>query len=252
MVSTTITFALDGDAVSLETFAEEMRHFSGLLRALAVELSRKDEIAWFIEDLQRSSAIATIRGEAEDIRAVERVVSGVIVVGKALARFEPVPYSPGVVKQAEKIVARLNGEIRSVRFETSDEDVTVYGPSVSKSTVTPTLSAYGAVEGRVQTLSSRGGLRFTLYDTLRDRAVSCYLQEGQQELMRGIWGQRALVEGWVTRDAVTGRPVTIRRVRNVELIPDVTPGSYRRARGALPRGPHDLPPEEAIRRLRDA
>ena len=114
------------------------------------------------------------------------------------------------------------------------------------------MSAYGAVEGRIETLTRRKGLRFTLYDTLNDKAVSCYLEEGHEVLMRGAWGRRAIVEGWVGRDPVTGRPLTIRRVRHIEILSDAESGTYRRARGVVPVGADGLSAEDAVRRVRNS
>jgi hypothetical protein len=108
------------------------------------------------------------------------------------------------------------------------------------------------VLGRVQTLSHRGSLRFTLYDLLHDRAVSCYLQEGQQDIMRGAWDRLALVKGWVKRDPVNGRPTTIRRVRAVEVRDEGQLGDWRQAGGLLRGEGTDEPAEATIRRLRDA
>ena len=121
-------------------------------------------------------------------------------------------------------------------------------------TMTPTLQpvAYGGVTGRIQTLSSRGGLRFTLFDTLFDRAVSCYLAEGQEELMRDVWGRMAVVEGLVTRDRVTGRPQVIRGVRRVAIVREADPDAYLASRGVLREGTARRSPEEAIRELRSA
>ena len=118
--------------------------------------------------------------------------------------------------------------------------------------VSTPLSAFGAIEGRIETLSKRKGLRFVLYDTVHDRAVACYLREGQEELMRGGWGRRAIVEGLITRDAVTGLPASIRQVSHIEFLPETSQGSYRNARGVIPFGPEDPSPEDLIRRLRDA
>lgn len=116
----------------------------------------------------------------------------------------------------------------------------------------PPTRAYGAVTGRTQTPNNRQGLRFTLYDALHDRAVACYLEEGREELMRGLWGRMAIVEGWVSRDALTGRPITIRHASNVTPLREVEPGSLRNGRGiARPPAGAELP-EVAIRRLRDA
>jgi hypothetical protein len=110
----------------------------------------------------------------------------------------------------------------------------------------------GGIQGRVQSLSNRGGLRFTVYDLLYDRAVGCYVAEGKEELLRNIWGKLAVVEGMITRDPVNGRPLSIRQVSNITPIPDPSSAhEYTDARAAVP-SLVGLSPEEAIRRIRDA
>ena len=113
-------------------------------------------------------------------------------------------------------------------------------------------TALGAVEGRVQTLTERKSLRFTLYDGLHDRAVSCYVREDQQEVMRDWWGKRAIVEGEVSRDIESGRPIAVRKITRVQVLSEVERGSYLSARGVAPMKPGSPLPEEVIRWLRDA
>lgn len=115
-----------------------------------------------------------------------------------------------------------------------------------------TKVTFGAIEGRVQTLTERKGLRFTLHDTLNDRAISCYLQEGQKELMRQAWGQRAIVEGEISRDTILGRPVAIRHITSTRIVSESEKGSYLKARGIAPRKPESPLPEVLIRQWRDA
>jgi len=110
--------------------------------------------------------------------------------------------------------------------------------------------AYGGVQGRVQTLTNRGGLRCTLYDTLFDRAVSCYLEQGHEDIMRDVWGRVAVVEGLVSRDQITGRPQVVRGVRNVTVVRQTRSDAWTSTRGILPPGPAE--PEVVIRALRDA
>jgi hypothetical protein len=110
--------------------------------------------------------------------------------------------------------------------------------------------AFGAIEGRLQTVSNRGSLHFTLYDTMNDRAVSCYLEADQDEILRDLWGERVTVEGSITRDANTGRPLTIRQIRRVRPIASRF-GSFREAMGASPWYLSEVRPEEAIRKIRD-
>ncbi len=71
-------------------------------------------------------------------------------------------------------------------------------------------------------------------------------------MMRGAWGHRAIVEGWVSRDAISGHPVNIRRIRNMTILDDVVPGSYQLARGALGGGISEEEVAQLIRRVNDA
>ena len=117
--------------------------------------------------------------------------------------------------------------------------------------ITPSPS-YGAIQGRIQTLSNRGALRFTVYDLLYDRAVGCYISEVKEELLRNAWGRLAFIEGLVARDPINGRPLAVRQVSNISLLrepPDAP--NYEDARGAGP-SLTKLSPEDAIRRVRDA
>jgi hypothetical protein len=91
-----------------------------------------------------------------------------------------------------------------------------------------------------------------LYDQIFDRAISCYLGEDQESQMRDAWGRRVLVMGKVGREPLHGRAVVIREITRIEILRDTEPGSYRRARGVWQRAAGADPPEQVIRRLRDA
>jgi hypothetical protein len=251
MANTTMTLALNGE-VTLDHFAQAMGYFRGLVRALSDELSPQAKIEWLVDDLESGSALATVRGEAPNLEVVEPIPPAFLAVGLALGEGRQVPYSSRVIREANGIASILGSGVTSIRFETQDDDATVISPIAHGRR--PTLSgAYGAVEGRVQTVSSRNSLRFTLYDAVGDRAVSCYLEEGRQDLMRDAWDRRAVVEGWVSRDSATGRPVTVRRVQRVDVLNDVVPGTVLRSvRGIAPLDRGQPSAVEVIRKLRDA
>lgn len=82
--------------------------------------------------------------------------------------------------------------------------------------------------------------------------MSCYLGEGRESMMRQMWDRIATVEGWISRDPVSGRPLTVRRVSNVTALTEAEPQDYMKARGALPHKPDDPLPEALTRELRDA
>lgn len=256
----TLTLVLSGE-VAFAEFAKATEKFYGLVKALSAESGNPD-LPWIIDDLERSSAITAVKCIEEPAR-VEWVVKAYAAVGEALETSSPIHYSPEVRSAARALTSVIGGRVESIRFETAEKEAVIrvavsdqitlseqVNVVISPPRLRLTKAAYGAVEGRAQTLSNRGGLRFTLYDLLNDKAISCYLSEGYEGLMRDAWGKIAIVEGWVSRDPESGRPLSVRQVRSVVVRPELT-GSYRDARGASP-ALSNLLPEQAIRRLRDA
>lgn len=172
MRSDTVTLILSGE-VPLETFANAIHRFSDLVTGLSIEKNAGD-LDWILNDLQISSAVATALGRGEEEKVI-RVVRAYEEVGTALERAEPIPYSKRVQIPARALRAIVGGRIESVILETAQreaiirptvsdriavtEHVTARLSSPSPSPLRPLPAAYGAVEGRVQTLSSRGGLR---------------------------------------------------------------------------------------------
>lgn len=252
----TVTLALQGE-VTLDAFSRAVLHFSRLVDGLSADVAAPETLRWVITELEAGSAIMTARGVG-DAAAAASVSTAYIGVGKALERGDPASLPERIRDEARALIAVIDGGVEAVRFETAEADATIrsleeaFATSGALEAPAPQPVAYGGVTGRVHTLSSRGGLRFTLYDTLFDRAVSCYLDEGQEEIMRDVWGRMAVVEGLVTRDRVTGRPQVIRGVRGVTVVHEAEPDAYLRSRGVLQRDPAGGTPEDAIRELRSA
>ena len=109
----------------------------------------------------------------------------------------------------------------------------------------------GSIDGTVETLQRRNGYAFTLYDTLLDRAITCHLRPDQEDLMREAWGKRVRVTGYIGRDPLTGRALDIRDIWEIQILPEIAPGSYKAALGILENDDSTLP-EVLVRRLRDA
>ncbi len=247
------TLYLEG-SVSLASYAQALGDFHKLLTALSVEVGEGATVTWEIDALEMGSALTTVRATNAPDTTVADVLRAFESVGASLAAGRRPAFSSLVRQHAEGLVRLLDDGIQSLRLETEREEYVVSAHLAPEGAIIevpgPTV-AYGAVEGRIQTLSNRGSLRFTLYDTLEDRAVSCYLSQGQEDSLRGLWGRRAIVQGSIRRDA-TGRPLTIRRITGVSLLPEQRTNAWQGARGAV-RRPAEAPlAEVAIRRLRDA
>jgi hypothetical protein len=266
MPDNTVTIVLNGD-VPLSEFAKAVANFNELVRALSAEAGN-ESLDWIIQDLQYSSALATAAAHGDE-KTVIAVVSAYADVGASLESNAPIQHNERVRSAATNLVSIEDARVKSVNLETAEREATVITKpekrrlaevlpiagteAIARSAViSKAFPAFGAVEGRIQTLTNRGGLRFTLFDLLYDKAVSCYFAEGKQETIRGLWGKMAVVEGFISRDPITGRPMSIRRVANILPLPEpCLPSDYQDARGVAP-SVNGLSPEAALRRIRDA
>ncbi|HXH58805.1 hypothetical protein [Iamia sp.] len=245
-----VTFRLDGE-VTIGLLSDALRRFSKVLDELS--RVRDAHVAWVLSGLEYGSAMTTARAiplDKESAAAVSDIVEDYLGAARQVARGNLDPDRP---------ILRLVGDLAAVAddehplvLETAEDDVIFTGqsaPPAPPSAAPEMTRSLGAIRGRIETLSHRGGLRFTLYDLTNDRPVSCYLRSEDEAMMRGAWGRIADVTGTITRDAATGRPRAIRRVSRVDLIAEGDSLGYKQARGAIRL---DGPAEQVIRRVRNA
>ncbi|MBL8147053.1 MAG: hypothetical protein JNL34_11770 [Anaerolineae bacterium] len=249
MADNSITLGLEGE-VAVGRFADAMTHFSGLIDSLAAELVPDARVRWIVDSLEAGSAVATVTGYADDLRPVLAVVRGAEQVGISLQQHEPIPFPTPVVREANALSRVVGNGITSLRIETEKLSAIIYD---TRAKVTlPLRQTLGAVKGTVESLSSRRTLRFILYDAITDRAITCYAKDDQAELLRDIWGKRAMVSGRVTRHPETGMALSVRDITHIARIETPPLLGYRRARGVFTWQPGDEPAEVSIRRIRDA
>ena len=245
MIADTLTFEIGG-RVTVAQLATGV----GLFQRLVSALTADTRVEWVVGDLHSGSAVVTLEGHSDTTHEVERIVRSYAEVGQALEEHASLAYQPAVKRAAEDIRS-FAATVEAVRFQTAEADYTVVAGKNSAAPPKLTVSI-GAVNGRVQTVSNRGRLRFNLYDSIFDKAVGCYLNSSQEEMVREAWGRRASVSGRVTRETDSGRAIAVRDILEVEILEDIAPGSYRLARGAVRSEPGSESAQEVIRRLRDA
>lgn len=249
MAGDSVTFRIDGE-LTIAKVADAFSRFGKVLQALEHDLAA--HVRWVLAGLDYGSAAITARAEPLDDDAVPKIVAMTeryLSAGREVLRGRPDGAQPllSVVRDLTELADVENRVI----LETADDELIFTAP-VSPSprpAATPTTRSLGTVRGRVETLSHRRGFRFTLYELTTDRPVSCYLQADHEDLMRDAWGHIANVTGVVTRDADTGRPLTVRRVTSVDVVTEGEAMGFLRARGVV--GGNE-PADAVVRRIRDA
>jgi hypothetical protein len=248
---TSITLTLEGNP-TLPLFTDALEGLSETLNALTRQFS--DEVVeWVVENLEIGSTVTTIRGYGTVPEIVTQTTAALMesatVADHGLASdvlAQPVVYG------LRKLTRVLNGVIPALSLSSGSEEVRISAPNAAPTQRHERVSAFGSLTGTVQMLSQTRGLHFRIIDDTYGYSVPGRFREEITEEMRAIWGDRAIVQGLITRDRRTGRPIAITEVRDVQPAPEVKPGAFLRARGALSADSAIAPSEEAVRRLRDA
>ena len=247
----TVTLKLNGD-VTLSDFSKVMNHLTTLIEELTTEIGEQAEVEWEIAKLESGSATAVVIGKSHNEFAVDKIVQAYEVIGQSITNKKPIPYSETIAYEARAITQVINGKIISVEMGTNDYQTVIEESVADQPQEEGKEYSYGAVTGWVETLSKRGRMRFVLYDTIFDKAVTCYLAKNQEGLMLDAWDKKIAVAGKVYREPSTGRPYQVRDVYYIEQKGVSPPGSFMRAQGIVPWREGDELPEEIIRRYRDA
>ena len=250
MLNDTLTLALDGE-VSLGDYSKILNGFNTFINKLSQEVSSGAKINWVITELSAGSAMATVQGVYEDAQLIENVVVAYENIGEVLQGGGKFPYSRSIENLVFDITKVIDGKITGIRLETQNNDYYITS-SVKMGVVAKRLKySIGSVKGMVETLSMRNQLQFTLFDSIFDKAVRCYLEKGQEDNMRDVWGKRAIVYGRVARNPENGLPVNIRGITDIQIIPPVDPNSYKQARGVFHWKEGDKKAEDIIGGIRN-
>lgn len=251
MAADSVTVRLDGE-VTIDKLSLLISRFSNVLKALDSE--RNINVEWVLVGLDFGSAVATAQALPVDITAPEQISAmydDYLAAAVAVARGDEFDRQQRPVLRAVADLVSIADERNPVILETADDEIMFVSPTAQsgRNIDSQSTTSLATVRGRVETLSHRTGLRFSLYELASDKSVSCYLDEGLEGTMRDAWGYIADVTGTVKRDALTGRPLSIRKVERVEVVNEGDSNGYRSARGAIRLAEAS---EVAVRRMRDA
>ena len=241
-----------GGELPVDKLSEVFARFSQVLDALSE--SHSADVRWVIAGLDYGSASALARAVPRDDEAQRRIPAMCDDYTDAARRVQDGNADRTFLlhRQMRELLV-LADDAHPIVVESGRQRVVV------EASVAPLAlpaadgweqdaTSLGTVRGRVETLSRRKALSFSLYELTTDTPVRCFVVPGLEDTMRDVWGHIADVTGTVRRGAGTDRPLWIRRVTKVDRVDAGNPKGYLRARGAIRT---DEPAEVLVRRMRD-
>lgn len=180
-----ISFKFEGERITSDKFRRGVGSFYSLLDEITDEISgQKKAINWLISIKQGSIELIS---EGEPVNIEEDVVISVIkALEKGLESLEESPYRPEYfTDNALELVENLamlpdhKDELNkiSVRVNGKYHNITPYSIANIHSILGTRGKALGSVEGKLLTLSKRGGIAVIVYDSLSDKPVRCVISD---------------------------------------------------------------------------
>lgn len=224
----TITLKLKGDRITAEKLRSSIGAFYGFVDEVASEISgRKKPIKWIVR-IKKGSIVLTNEPELmEDLspqmqdNIFEKIQTGIDALEKEAER--PPFYTDKALEYLEVLASIPQG--RSNGLTGIEISIDRDKHSLTKEillNVDTLLGVYskalGSIEGKLQTLSERGGLKFIVYDALTDRGVRCYITEELMPDAARAFSKRVYVYGMIHYDN-RGNPKTI-KVEELRIFED--------------------------------
>lgn len=215
-IATDLTLEIDGKSVTPEKFLRSVRSFFALLNEVTTKVAgRRGGVQWRVL-VKEGSNLVGVQPEP----GLNRAIVGQIVaaVSEGIASLEtkaerPRYFTERAVKsllELADVVGTSEHDDTTVRIWAKDEPIRVTHQSVAH--VGELLSSehedYGSIEGKLQTVTERGGLQFVVYEQLWDRSIRCRIPERLTEVAIANFRNRVEVYGLI-KYRKDGKPISI-------------------------------------------
>jgi len=217
-----LTLQLHGE-IPLEKFQRAVSAFVDLVQEVTKEtLTRDHQIRWTTAVRAGSAMVIAIphyesETEAEALQVLRAIPSGINAIEHG-TEVMPLHFNRDAVNAVKRlaIVPGLKGtDVTSISIRGGHEKVNVTAKSVAtaEALVGGQRQSYGAIEGKLRTITDCGGFRFVVYDSLANKRTDCFIDEELLEEALANFRKRVRVSGVVRCDRF-GDPVSI-KVSNI-------------------------------------
>ncbi|MCL5736953.1 MAG: hypothetical protein M1274_15515 [Actinobacteria bacterium] len=230
---------IQGSDLTPEKFLTGVTAFFGLVRSVNQVTTVGQLVRWTVE-VREGSTLVALKPQpgyaAADVEAISRTVAAGV---ETLETGQPIPenFPEPAVRHLRKlggIVGRTTKDDTRVRVWIKHEPRPVSLKTVAHAAdiLGMHYEDYGSVEGKLQALSERGGLRFVVYEPLWDKAVYCRIGPELLQRALGAFGRRVEVYG-VVQYRKDGLPVSVQVEELVEFPPEDQLPDHQSLRGIL-------------------
>ncbi len=218
-----IEIKIEGSGLTPDKFIAAAKSFFDLIQGVSKNVTGK-QINWLVE-VDKGSAVLRGRAErpsADADMAVDSINRGIRSLRSGIKSI-PNGFTRDEVRACHTLAGLVDGtKIRSIFIQNgaAPEDLSSAVVSSADAILTgETYTAFGSLEGKIDSMSDRQHLCCSIYDSYLRREVTCYFQEEAvfEEAVKGF--RKRVLAGGMIRYAKEGHPTSI-VVDTIRIFPE--------------------------------
>ncbi len=235
-IPTDLTLEIDGPNVTPERFLKAVRSFFAVVSEVATGVcGKKAGVRWTVSVKQGSNLICLNPVPGVSQAAINQVALSVQQGFGQLeeASVRPQFFSDKAIRNAREL-AEVGDDDTTVRLwiKKTPRNVTKSIEANVAKLLISEHADYGSIEGRLQTVTERGGFHFVVYQMLWDEPIRCNVPPRLSDLALRNFGQRVEVYGTI-KYRKDGQPVSIEADDIVPFPPSEQIPNFRDVHGIL-------------------
>jgi len=224
-----LTLKLDGQLITPEAFKKAAQAFADLIIQITDDVAQDGaKPLWNIS--VRSGSSVFVARPVPDAATKVKAKATIRALRAGFTRLDKghvdVPHFTFQALSAARDLSSLRAKVGTVGITTIEfsngvgkpVSVTAKIADVIKKSVSGNHHAYGSIEGKLQTISDRGGFQFVVFDALSDKGVNCFVPQERFPQAHNAFGKRVRVEGEINYDQ-EGKPLSI-KVAEIKIFRD--------------------------------
>ena len=220
----TLKIEFSGPKITADKFARGVSAFFNFVDEIGKRITGKPKAVRWIISVQPSSVILLAKPTDTEPQLIavlfEDIENGIDMLNNKDVR--PKHFSDTALsklKDLASIITDKEPEIDKINVWTNGKRNIVSNKIVRhvESVLGVGVETIGSIEGKLQTISDRKGLKFFVWDVLTDEAIECYIDEELFEEAMKAFRKRVYVTG-VIKHRKDGKPTSI-KVEKIKVFP---------------------------------
>lgn len=226
------------DYITITDFRNSIDDFYFILTSVAKDIYSNNKIKWKISVESGSNNVVWYpytQKEVNTAQIINTIKSGIQSLG--LNPLRPKHFNNDALEKLQTISRRFwnEKEKKAMAEIIIENEIMPLNNDINqniKNILSTLFKDYGAIEGRLESINIKNGLKFSVYDNIINRNIKCEFDDNQIEFVKDALAKRVSVNGIIYYDR-EGLPNKIKALNLIAFKENKNLPSYKDVKGLL-------------------